>query len=464
MQAIIFGVGQFYKSKKEELKNSVDIVAFIDNNSNLWNTIVDGVEVFSPNQIYNMLYDRIILMSSKAYEMRLQLINMGIDREKIYYYDEHLGSLGRGRLQVFYNERYEYKKDKNAKKILIVSNSLEYNGAPMTAFYAALAMQSKGHQVCIAALSGDKLFIDEMLEQGVRVIIYSNLPFANHIELSWVRFFDIVLINTFPMIKCACEISKIMPAYWWLHESDILYSYIVKQNFELNCKDFYRLKIFAVSEQAKKNFNKYYTDTEVGILTYGIPDMMKKEYIRRKNNKIIFAIIGSICSIKGHDILLEAVRRLDEKEKAKLEVWIIGKFEEESDYCNNIKNILEENNSVKFIGELNRKEMDDIYSYIDVVINPSRQDSCPIVVVEGMMHSKVCITTNVTGMANYIEDGGNGFICESENIDSCYQKIKWILWNKNNLEEIRKNARRTYEKYFTMEDFGNRLDKILCIR
>lgn len=108
--------------------------------------------------------------------------------------------------------------------------------------------------------------------------------------------------------------------------------------------------------------------------------------------------------------------------------------------------------------------MDEIYSYIDVVLNPSRQDTGPIVVTEGMMYSKVCVTTNVTGMAQYIEDGKNGFICNVEDPDSLHQKISWIISHKDELNKIRKNARLTYEKYFTMEKFGERLEKALGLK
>ena len=346
----------------------------------------------------------------------------------------------------------------------MISTNLGYNGGTLAAIYFVKAIQDKCYQICIAAPDGDERFIKEIVDLGVKIILYKNIIYAQYDELFWINSFDIVVINTLQMMKCACKMKKIKKTYWWLHESLVIYDWFIEQNCDINQEDFDGIGIYAVSEPAKNNFHKYYPDTKVDILTYGIPDSENKDFLNLKKDKMVFAIVGGVIKIKGHDILLKTINKLTVEEQLKTEFWIIGETFEKSEYYKELQDICQRNPIVKFWGELNRKEMDEIYSYIDVVLNPSRQDTGPIVVTEGMMYSKVCVTTNVTGMAQYIEDGKNGFICNVEDPDSLHQKISWIISHKDELNKIRKNARLTYEKYFTMEKFGERLEKALGLK
>lgn len=113
------------------------------------------------------------------------------------------------------------------------------------------------------------------------------------------------------------------------------------------------------------------------------------------------------------------------------------------------------------MGGLSRSEIHERYGEIDVVVCPSREETASIVVTEGMMYGKVCIVSEVAGMAAYIEDGENGIICESENHVNLCDKMKWVIKNRKNLQTMGKRARETYEKYFSMESFGERLEKEL---
>lgn len=101
-----------------------------------------------------------------------------------------------------------------------------------------------------------------------------------------------------------------------------------------------------------------------------------------------------------------------------------------------------------------------MYSDIDVIVSASRMDSLPIVMTEGMMYEKVCIASDMTGTSDYIENGKNGFIVPCENIDALCERMEWIIDNQDRLSDIRKKARKTYEDYFTMEQFEMRLEKM----
>lgn len=172
---------------------------------------------------------------------------------------------------------------------------------------------------------------------------------------------------------------------------------------------------------------------------------------------MIFAIIGAVIERKGQDLLLNAFQQLSSEIKSKIELWIIGAYSKEDSYTRNIFDIADKYPQIKIFGNLTRNEMLEAYKKIDVVVCASREETMSIAVMEGMMHQKVCITTTSTGVADYIDNGINGFIVPSEDIDALAERIGEIVCYPQNYFEIAKNARKAYEKYFTIDSFSERI-------
>ena len=107
---------------------------------------------------------------------------------------------------------------------------------------------------------------------------------------------------------------------------------------------------------------------------------------------------------------------------------------------------------LEIMGAVDHKEMVKVYKSIDVIVCPSRQDPMPVVITEGLMNGKVCIASDATGSADLIADGVNGFVC-GVNADSLRQKIVWIVEHEQELESLRKEARKLYENAFAMDVF-----------
>ena len=105
--------------------------------------------------------------------------------------------------------------------------------------------------------------------------------------------------------------------------------------------------------------------------------------------------------------------------------------------------------------------MDNLYSKIDVVVSASRSDMLPTVIAEGMMNQLVVVTSDATGMADYIEDGYNGFVFQSENVRMLTEKMEYIVQNFSQLDHVKENARKTYEKFFTNSQFKKNLEDIM---
>ena len=79
MRIIIFGTGLFYKNRRTNI-NRKDIIAFIDNNKEVQETIIDGCLVLSVDRGIQLDYDYIVLMArnDNRINMESQLLELGL--------------------------------------------------------------------------------------------------------------------------------------------------------------------------------------------------------------------------------------------------------------------------------------------------------------------------------------------------------------------------------------------------
>lgn len=99
--------------------------------------------------------------------------------------------------------------------------------------------------------------------------------------------------------------------------------------------------------------------------------------------------------------------------------------------------------------------------YADIMICPSREDPMPTVAAEAMMHGVPCIVSDVTGTAEYIENGMNGFVFHTEDARELSDKIAWFVLNNEKICNMGTNARLTYERIFSMNVFEMQILRLI---
>ena len=76
MRILIFGTGCIYQKMKRYLSKDDEIVAFLDNNQKLWGSKIDNRTIYSPINVLKFHFNKIVLMSDYAYEMKIQLLEL----------------------------------------------------------------------------------------------------------------------------------------------------------------------------------------------------------------------------------------------------------------------------------------------------------------------------------------------------------------------------------------------------
>ncbi len=58
------------------------------------------------------------------------------------------------------------------------------------------------------------------------------------------------------------------------------------------------------------------------------------------------------------------------------------------------------------------------------------------------MSEKICITTNNTGIAHYIDDGRNGFLVEYGDTDALTQRMEQIIADQYGMQKYERGSKR----------------------
>lgn len=453
MKYLLFGTGDYYNRYKIWFEPE-DILALLDNSPEKQNMMIDGVQVLSPVEGIKLAYDAIIILSFYVKSMKQQLLELGVEDDKIYhFYDLHkiLNIKDLKKPVQYYGgaEGVVFKTDTKKKKILLLSQDMTLGGPAIALFHAAEILKQQGYQVIYGSMLDGPLR-KMLLSAGIPVVVDVNLQIETMKENDWVNYFSLIFCSTINFYVFLSERDCTIPAFWWLHDSLFFYDGVDKQC--LRQMDKTNLTVSSVGPVPEQAIHTIVQDLPVDRLMYGVEDTAAIHKNKSKlNDRVCFVTIGYIESRKGHDLLLEAILLLPKEIREKAVFYFIG--QDSSIMAQQIKRKIQTIPQVVITGTMNRKQVDEILNKADVLVCPSREDPMPTVAAEAMMNSVPCLISDATGTAAYLEDGENGFIFQSQNIQELSEKLQTCIEQRERLSEMGKKARKVYENRFSMEVF-----------
>jgi glycosyltransferase involved in cell wall biosynthesis len=172
------------------------------------------------------------------------------------------------------------------------------------------------------------------------------------------------------------------------------------------------------------------------------------KFIDKKiNNKKEFNVlfIGRFVEKKGLEYLIKAISEVKkEYSEIKLLVAGAGPLEEK------IKNMVKELNledTVKFLGWVEREKIQEVFELSDVLVVPSivteegDTEGMPTVILEAMAAGVPVIATCVGGISYFVKNYENGILIEEKNPLQIKEKILELYKNKELREKIIKSAK-----------------------
>jgi glycosyltransferase involved in cell wall biosynthesis len=113
---------------------------------------------------------------------------------------------------------------------------------------------------------------------------------------------------------------------------------------------------------------------------------------------------------------------------------------------------------IRFVGF--RRDLQDIFQAMDMLILPSHSEGLPNVVLEAFSFGKAVVTTSVGGVPELVEDGRNGILVPPGNPKSLAEAIIRCAENRMMRETFGKAARNTARSRFNFEDQAKKLKSI----
>lgn len=466
MKFLLFGTGDYYQRYKKWFERG-DVLALLDNAPEKQNTLIDEIKVLSPQEGVKLPYDAIVILSFYVREMRSQLMMLGVSAGKVYhFYDlNRLIYRKENKKPIEYYggaEKIVASERQAGKKILLLSHDLTLGGPSIALFHTAKIIMKHGYQVVYASMIDGPLR-SKLLSNHIPVIVDVNLQIETMMEADWTGQFSLIIGNTINYHVFFSRRNESIPAVWWLHDASFFYNGVdpeVLQNMSRR-----NLTVCSVGPIPKKAIHKFVPDLPVKNLLYAVEDTA--DHAKRKQNlrgNVCFVTIGYVGEIKGHDILIEAIKNLSAEKRKNAVFCFVG--QNSSVMAQNLMREIGDIPEIVMTGAVGRDMIHEILNSADVLICPSREDSMPTVAAEAMMHNVPCILSDMTGTAELIENGLNGLVFPGENVKALTSQIVWCMEHRVELIRMGEKARRVYEEFFSMSAFEERLMEMVgeCLR
>tara|TARA_B100000401_G_C52767316_1_gene701377 strand:+ start:104 stop:1291 length:1188 start_codon:yes stop_codon:yes gene_type:complete len=222
-------------------------------------------------------------------------------------------------------------------------------------------------------------------------------------------------------------------------------NFIVKCLFELitfleTLSMFLSDEIIVINQNLKENLkNRLLLRYKKIRVVPNAVDLSNINIVKSSKRRLTFSYIGTISPIEGLDLLIHAFNNLYNK-GFKNRLLIFGDGLEKK----NLTKIAKNNPLIEFKGQFYQSDIADIYSEVDVIVNPRKKsyltDSVtPLKPLEAMAYKKLIIASDVGGMKELIENGENGILFESGSVYELEKVISKISKN-NDWENIVENA------------------------
>lgn len=345
------------------------------------------------------------------------------------------------------------------KRILIVVPELTFTGSLFSSKRICKVLIEAGYEVNVWSLQKGK-FEKEFRKLGILPkIIDKNDIYENKSLIGDLNGYDLLISNTINTYAIADLAKNIIPTIWYIREAQNL----PWQFFRTDIRKYYALlraeNLYVVSEYARDFIKEsYFLDCRV--LHNCVEDESKLyELVERKHENIRFLALGTLEARKDFDVYIKAYLSLSYKEKEECEIHFAGNsIDCAKGYYNSLLKLIENEKGICYHGEIQeRKELLQLIKDSDVIVVPSKDESCSLVVLEAAMMSKPLIISENIG-AKYMVSSDNGWIFETGNIEELTNVYRDVL---NKRQWLHKMGQISRKKYLKMADYETYRKNIL---
>jgi len=273
--------------------------------------------------------------------------------------------------------------------------------------------------------------------------------------------FDRVIASTIfgaPVIRAAGSAN--IPHLWWIHEGRVAEHYLSKDSAlreALAMAD-----LIVTPDTRSSQVYQPFIDRPVRVLSYGIPDPSAKVQpaLRSETKPIEFLLLGTIEHRKGQQLLLEALRKLSDEVLQKTRFRIVGRAHDPA-ITEEIKRAGQKSSYLSYEDGVSPDAALALIRDIDVMLCASWDETGPLILMEALALGKPILSSNVGAVAEYLFPEAEGLFFSPGDADALARGIVRMALEPKLRDRLSRNARRSYEKYFSFENFAENFVNLL---
>jgi len=174
----------------------------------------------------------------------------------------------------------------------------------------------------------------------------------------------------------------------------------------------------------------------------------KKEYFTGKIIKLFMA--SRMNKLRDHKTLIKAVNHLVNK-GYNIQLSIAG----DGDTLPQLKKEFRYLPYIKFLGNINEKEIINELQQTDIYIHSSLAETFSTAILQAMSTGLPVITTDIEGTRHMIRNKQNGLLFKLYDEKDLINKIETLINNKEQAIRLGKNARNTVDEKYSIEKITN---------
>lgn len=191
-----------------------------------------------------------------------------------------------------------------------------------------------------------------------------------------------------------------------------------------------------------RNVQEYFKDT-YGRDTRFIPNGVEKQRIREadeikknfgleKDNYLLY--LGRLVPEKGIAYLIEAYRKV----KTDKRLVIAGGTSDTDEYLKKLKVMAAEDKRVLFIGFIQGRMLEELYSNAYVYVLPSDLEGMPLSLLEAMSYGNCCVVSDIPECLEVVED--KAIVFKKGNVVDLQVKLQELVEDSQRIIQYKKSA------------------------
>lgn len=286
----------------------------------------------------------------------------------------------------------------------------------------------------------------EILKHGSPDIVHAHntFPLWSHSVFDFFNKKNVPIVMTLHNYRLIWEklglFNKDRAKYGYFKDSNIS-SYIISKSFNKR-KDLLQTvsKFITLTEFSKKNFSKNMLPDDKLII--------KPNFLNHKGNVIKSILtkdnaifVSHISKEKGILTLIKAFEEID----INLNIFGDGPLFE----------VIKKSriNNIKLHGNLSRNEVSKFINKSKFLVFPSElYEQFPMTILEAFKEGTLVLASNIGSIKNIIKDKFNGLLFEPANKLDLISKVKWIMKNPKECDQIALNANNEFKKKYSSEE------------